>query len=79
MVGVPSRRWGESPLAVVVRAPGSELDEEAVLTHRREQLARFKVPTGVAFVVALPRNATGEVRRGEVRRRVMTATEEAGG
>lgn len=79
VVGVPSRRWGESPFAVVVRAPGSEIDEETVLTHCREQLARFKVPTGVAFVVELPRNATGKVRRGELRRWVLTRTEGAGG
>lgn len=79
VVGVPSRRWGESPFAVVVRALGSEIDEETVLTHCREQLARFKVPTGVAFVVELPRNATGKVRRGELRRWVLTRTEGAGG
>ena len=78
VVGVPSQRWGESPFAVVVRAPGAELDEETVLAHCREQLARFKAPTGVAFVAELPRNATGKVRRDRVRRWVMTGAEEPG-
>jgi long-chain acyl-CoA synthetase len=63
VVGVPDERSGEAVKAVVVRADGAELTEEEVLAHCGERLARFKVPTVVEFVDALPRTPTGKVAR----------------
>src|SRR5262249_1962873 len=43
VIGQPSARWGESPLAVVVAAlPG--LTAQDVLEHTRGKLARYKQP-----------------------------------
>jgi acyl-CoA synthetase (AMP-forming)/AMP-acid ligase II len=59
VLGMPSVRWGESPLAVVVRAdPG--LDEEAVLAHCDGRLARFKLPKRAVFTDVIPRTPTGK-------------------
>jgi long-chain acyl-CoA synthetase len=63
VVGVPDDRTGEAVKAVVVRKEGAELTEENVLAHCTERLARFKVPTVVEFVDALPRTPTGKVAR----------------
>jgi long-chain acyl-CoA synthetase len=63
VVGVPDERSGEAVKAVVVRAEGAELTEKEVLAHCGERLARFKVPTVVEFVDALPRTPTGKVAR----------------
>jgi long-chain acyl-CoA synthetase len=63
VVGVPDERTGEAVKAVLVRAEGTQLSEEEVLTHCRERLARFKVPTVVEFTDALPRTPTGKVAR----------------
>ncbi|MEU7868730.1 AMP-binding protein [Dactylosporangium sp. NPDC049140] len=63
VVGAPSARWGESPVAVVVREPGSELTEEALIAWVRERLAHYKCPVAVRFEDALPRNASGKVLR----------------
>jgi long-chain acyl-CoA synthetase len=63
VVGVPDERTGEAVKAVVVRAGDTELTEEEVLAHCGERLARFKVPTVVEFVEALPRTPTGKVAR----------------
>ena len=63
VVGVPDERSGEAVKAVVVRAEGAELTEKEVLAHCAERLARFKVPTVVEFVDALPRTPTGKVAR----------------
>ena len=59
VIGMPSARWGESPLAVVVRAD-PELDEATVLAHCDGRLARYKLPRQVLFTDAIPRNPTGK-------------------
>ncbi|MER7273160.1 AMP-binding protein [Dactylosporangium sp. NPDC000244] len=63
VVSAPSARWGESPVAVVVREPGSELTEAALIGWVRDRLAHYKCPVAVRFVDALPRNASGKVLR----------------
>nr|WP_051163641.1 AMP-binding protein [Nocardia brevicatena] len=42
VIGVPSERWGESPIAVVVPAVGATVTEQMVLDHcRAARSARF--------------------------------------
>ena len=67
VIGVPSERWGESPVAVVVPTGTDVLSAEAVLEHCRAHLARFKCPVAVSFVDALPRNAVGKVLKRDLR------------
>ena len=59
VIGIPSERWGESPLAVVVRKDAG-LGEGDVLQHCDGKLARFKQPKGAVFIDEIPRNATGK-------------------
>jgi acyl-CoA synthetase (AMP-forming)/AMP-acid ligase II len=59
VIGVPSERWGESPLAVVVRGDQSLTGEE-VLEWCVGRLARYKLPTAVSFVEEIPRNPSGK-------------------
>jgi acyl-CoA synthetase (AMP-forming)/AMP-acid ligase II len=59
VLGMPSGKWGESPLAVVVRAD-PDLDEAAVLAHCSGRLARFKLPKRAVFTDAIPRTPTGK-------------------
>ncbi|RBY90250.1 p-hydroxycinnamoyl-CoA synthetase [Blastococcus sp. TBT05-19] len=75
VIGVPDEKWGEVGLAVVVPAPGSSEDPEAIRTALRERLAGFKVPRHVEFVDALPKTATGKIRKPDLRNR-FTPTEE---
>ncbi len=67
VIGVPHERWGETPKAVVVTAPGAALEEAEVIAFARERLAHFKCPTSVDFVDALPRNPSGKVLKRELR------------
>jgi O-succinylbenzoate-CoA ligase len=60
VIGQPSEKWGESPLAVVVRR-GETLSEGDVLLHCKGKLAPFKMPQGVEFIDEIPRNLTGKV------------------
>jgi acyl-CoA synthetase (AMP-forming)/AMP-acid ligase II len=59
VIGRPSERWGETPLAVVVRK-GDALTEQDVLEFTDGKLARFKRPTGAVFVDEIPRNPSGK-------------------
>jgi long-chain acyl-CoA synthetase len=63
VVGDPDERRGEVVRAVLVRAGGATVGEEDVRAHCTERLARFKVPSVIEFVDALPRTPTGKVAR----------------
>ncbi len=60
VIGQDSRRWGEVPLAIVVKADES-LTEAEVLDWCQDKLARFKQPKSVKFVDEIPRNPSGKI------------------
>ena len=68
VIGQPSARWGETPLAVVV-AHDESLTAADLLAHCASRLARFKLPAAVAFVDEIPRNPTGKALKGVLRER----------
>jgi fatty-acyl-CoA synthase len=66
VVGLPDARWGEVPVAVLVRSPdaaGGALDEPTVLAHLQSRIARFKLPRRVVFMDNLPKSALGKVQK----------------
>jgi fatty-acyl-CoA synthase len=67
VVARPDPRWGEVPVAVVVRRPGAEVTAAAVLAAFEGRLARYKCPRDVVFVDALPRTALGKVQKFKLR------------
>ena len=69
VVGRPDDRWGEVPIAYVVRSPGATATPEELIEHCRAQLAKFKVPKAVTFVDELPRNPSGKVLKRALRDR----------
>jgi fatty-acyl-CoA synthase len=69
VVGLPDVRWGEVPVAVVVRSPGQEgqsLDAERITQHLAAHIARFKLPRRVVFVEQLPKSALGKIQKPQV-------------
>jgi acyl-CoA synthetase (AMP-forming)/AMP-acid ligase II len=67
VVAMPDERWGEVPRAFVVRKPGQEITEQALIAHCRSRLAGFKTPKQVVFLDTLPRNPSGKVLKRELR------------
>ena len=67
VIGVPNERWGEVGMVVATVKPGTQLSEQEIIGHCVKNLAKFKVPQQVAFIDALPRNATGKVLKRELR------------
>jgi len=66
VVGVADARWGEVPVAVLVRSAdvaGQGLTSEAVLQHLQSRIARFKLPRRVVFMSSLPKSALGKVQK----------------
>ena len=61
VVGVPDKLRGEVPVAYVVA--DATLDDAALLTHLRTQLASFKIPRSIVRVGSLPRTALGKVQK----------------
>jgi fatty-acyl-CoA synthase len=68
VVGVPHPRWVEAVVAVIVVKAGQTLSKDDVFTHCREHLAHFKVPKGLVFAEALPKNPSGKLLKRELRR-----------
>jgi long-chain acyl-CoA synthetase len=67
VIGVPHEKWGETAKAIVVRAAGVETNEQDIIDFARERLARFKCPTSVEWIDALPRNPSGKVLKKDLR------------
>ena len=67
VLGIPHPYTGESVKALVVLRAGARLTAEDVIAHCARSLARFKCPTAVEFVAALPHTATGKVSKGRLR------------
>lgn len=67
VIGVPDEKWGESVLALVVKAPGSTLTGEEVIAHVRSKLAGYKCPKRVEFRDELSRTATGKLQKFKLR------------
>lgn len=67
----PDKRWGEVPVAFVVKADPA-LTAEAVVDICRGKIADYKLPKQVFFVAveALPRSTTGKIKRHELEQRL---------
>jgi O-succinylbenzoic acid--CoA ligase len=63
----PDVEWGEAVVAAVVARDGAPLDADELRAFCRARLAAFKVPKAIEPVGALPRTASGKLRRRALR------------
>ncbi len=70
VVGVPDLLYGEISCACVVRQPGAKFTAQELLDFTAERLADYARPDRVLFFEALPRRASGPVRKKYLRERV---------
>ena len=62
--GIKAPRLGETPIALLVRANGTEtMDDTELKTHCSRYLASYKVPVQFQWVPSLARTASGKVIR----------------
>jgi fatty-acyl-CoA synthase len=67
VIGAPHERWGETPVAVAALVPGASLTAEELREWGTSRLARYKLPTVLHVMDALPRNASGKVLKTALR------------
>ena len=61
VIGVPDPRWGETGVAFVVPRTGTTIDADQLVALCSARIARYKCPTRVVTVAAIPRNAAGKI------------------
>lgn len=67
VVGVPSTRWGETPVAFVVLTPGHTPDPDSLRALANARLGSTQRIADVEIVGALPRSPIGKVLKRELR------------
>jgi fatty-acyl-CoA synthase len=74
VIGVNDDRWGERPLALVVRDPqaGDELTDTKIKTHLKAfadagLISKYGIPDKVLFVKALAKTSVGKFNKKELR------------
>ncbi|MGY8637488.1 amino acid adenylation domain-containing protein [Bradyrhizobium sp. 14AA] len=60
---VPHEKLGENVAAVVVLRPNSEATSDQLRQFARKRLAAYKIPSLIRSVAALPKGASGKVKR----------------
>ena len=73
VIGIPHDTWGETGCAIVAPKDGVEITLESIVAHCEGQLAKFKQPTKLIMIDALPRNATGKVLKYQLREKFSKA------
>jgi acyl-CoA synthetase (AMP-forming)/AMP-acid ligase II len=68
VIAVPSERWGETPLGLVVTREDSSIDPAALLEWTNAQLGKMQRLSGVELRDALPRSNVGKVLKQELKR-----------
>ena len=66
VVGLPDDAWGMAVAAFVVPQSGTSPSLEDLRTHGAQRLARYKLPRVLRLVPALPRTASGKLKRREL-------------
>jgi fatty-acyl-CoA synthase len=69
VVGVPDEKWGERPLATVVRAEGSDIDAAVLKEFLSAKIARWQVPERWAFIDEVPKTSVGKFDKKMLRKR----------
>ena len=69
VIGVAHPRWGERPLACVVRTPGSALTAEDLLAFLAPRVAKWWLPDAIEFIDEVPKTSVGKFSKKTLRDR----------
>ncbi|MGB6319610.1 MAG: long-chain fatty acid--CoA ligase [Litorimonas sp.] len=73
VIGVPHEKWGETGCVVAVFKDGETCELSDILAHLDGRLARYKLPSHIHTVDALPRGGSGKVLKYQLRQSVPDA------
>ena len=69
VIGVPHPDFGETPVGLLVAELSATPDLDAIMSCAKAELARFKHPSKLIVLDALPRNTMGKVQKNALRER----------
>ena len=66
VIGIPHEKWGERPMALVVKTENSTLDDEAIRQHVKTFVAQgilsvWAIPERVELVEAIAQTSVGKI------------------
>jgi acyl-CoA synthetase (AMP-forming)/AMP-acid ligase II len=67
VVGVPSQKWGETPVAFVVLRPGRSASAEEILAYVNDKVGKTQRLADLMLVDSLPRSHIGKVLKRDLR------------
>ena len=74
VIAIPDAKWGERPLAVVVRKPGADAGPEELIASIGDQFPKWWLPDRVEFIDEIPKTATGKFSKRTLRERFVGAS-----
>ena len=63
IVAMPSEKYGEEVFAFIMLKKGASVSEKDIKKYVEQNMARYKVPSHVAFINEMPVNASGKVQK----------------
>jgi fatty-acyl-CoA synthase len=67
--GVPDKKWGQVPKAIVGLKKGMEISEEEIVEACKKELASYKKPKSIVIVDELPKTGSGKIDRSLIKKR----------
>ena len=72
VIGVPDKKWGERPLALVVKKPDASVTEDEIRDlvadyAEKGVISRYGIPEHIKFVAELPRTSVGKLDKKAMR------------
>lgn len=63
VIARPHPKWGERPLACVVKKSGADLTADEVMNFLRGRMEKWMLPEAVTFIDEVPRTSTGKFNK----------------
>jgi fatty-acyl-CoA synthase len=67
VIGVADERWGERPLATVVRAGGATVTAAELRDYLAGQVPRWQLPERWSFIAEVPKTSVGKFAKTKIR------------
>ncbi len=81
LIGLPDAKWGETPVAVIIKREGKIVTADEIINFCEGKLARYKIPGCVFFVEEFPLLASGKIfkrlLKEEIEKKVMNKSLES--
>lgn len=70
IIGVPDEKWGETGKAFIVLKAGETITREEIYEFLKGKVAKFKYPSHIEFLDALPMTASGKIKKVELKKNI---------